>query len=183
MVQTRSQARGDEKEPAPLKPVKPAPSKTQTVKKEKGKTKASGDETASSKKIDTDKIRQLIAEHGSLPFHNTKLAEPDKPTASTILAHVIDALLKSTRISHNIANETMKVLVEEGYQDVKVLQATSWEERREVLERGGYSHYKEKTSTQLGDLAEWVINKYGWIPFAPFSSFRILAIVSYIRIY
>ena len=125
------------------------------------------------------KIEQVMSSYGNLPLHDSDLSEPDKPTAETILAHVMEALVKATRISHNIADDTVRCLIKAGYQDVQKLKSSTWEQRTEVLTEGGYSRYREKAATELGDLAEFVIEKYGEssltcsFPFWNLLSFRI----------
>ena len=47
-----------------------------------------------------------------------------------------------------------------GYADLEKLEKSSWEERTEVLTEGGYTHYREKTATELGELAQLVRHKY-----------------------
>lgn len=105
-------------------------------------------------------IQKLISNYGSLPLHDTSLPEPEKPTAETILAVVIDALVKSTRVSHNIANDAVKCLINAGYHDINKLKQSSWDEKTRVLTEGGYARYREKAATELENLASWVIDNY-----------------------
>lgn len=107
------------------------------------------------------KIQKFISEHGTLPLEDAGLADPDKPTPETVLAYVLDSLLKATRISHNISDGAVHHLIKSGYQDVQKLKNSTWEERAEVLTEGGYSRYREKTATELGDLADLLLEKYG----------------------
>ena len=88
------------------------------------------------------------------------LSDPTKPIAATILAHVFHALLTSTRISHKLALKTLTKCIEAGYADLATLEKSSWQERTEVLTEGGYTHYREKTATELGELAELIRNHY-----------------------
>lgn len=113
------------------------------------------------------KLRNLIEKFGAFPLSDVGLASPQEPTSETILAHLLNALLSSGRISHKIAAKTLRCLVQAGYHDVRTLKASSWERRTEILTEGGYTHYREKMATQLGDLAEWITEKYGMYELRP----------------
>ncbi|EMC93790.1 hypothetical protein BAUCODRAFT_210537 [Baudoinia panamericana UAMH 10762] len=114
------------------------------------------DVTKGGSKVDDHKIEKLLNEHGDLPLSHTALKEPSKPTAETMLAHLFNALLTSTRISHKLAEKTVNTVLEAGWADLATLEKTTWEERTRVLTEGGYTHYREKTATQMGDLVEWI---------------------------
>lgn len=102
---------------------------------------------------------QVLAKCGDPPFKD--LVDDKWPLSNIVMVHILNALLSSTRISHQIASKTLACLVEENYQDLRVLGSTSWQARTEVLTRGGYVHYREKTATYLGDLCELMSEKFG----------------------
>ena len=105
-------------------------------------------------------IQKLLDKHGEWPLANSGLTGPHQPNAKTILAHVFNALLSSTRISHQIAAKSVQCVLDAGYADLSKLEASTWHERTEVLTEGGYTHYRERTATQLGDLAKLTREKY-----------------------
>jgi len=70
-------------------------------------------------------------------------------------------MLTSARINHELAYKSLQCLIEAGYHDLTTLQKSIWKERTEVLTKGGYTRYREKTATALGELAEFVRQKYG----------------------
>ncbi|KAK5168453.1 uncharacterized protein LTR77_007023 [Saxophila tyrrhenica] len=105
-------------------------------------------------------LSKLLSSFASFPLHDCGLSKPTDPTAETILAHVLHALLTSTRISHQIANTTLKKVIEAGYAQLETLEKSTWGQRTQVLTDGGYTHYREKTSTELGELAKLVREKY-----------------------
>ncbi|RYP66948.1 hypothetical protein DL771_007522 [Monosporascus sp. 5C6A] len=111
-------------------------------------------------KIPQSKVRQLIAKYGELPLSDTELAEPGKSTPDTILALLLNAMLSSTRISHALAAKTVATVIKAGYHKLDVLKKSTWEERTQVLTEGGYTHYREKTATMMGELAELIEDKY-----------------------
>lgn len=126
--------------------------------------KTEGDDDAkqatSGAETDDPKIKKLLEDYGAFPLQDTKLKEPTKPTPETMLAHLLNAMLTSTRISHQLAAKTVRTVIEAGYCDLLTLEKSTWEERTEVLTEGGYTHYREKTATQFGDLASWLRQNY-----------------------
>ncbi|CRG84338.1 hypothetical protein PISL3812_01635 [Talaromyces islandicus] len=106
------------------------------------------------------KINKTIDEYGSLPLTGMAVKEPLKPTPETLLALVIHSMLKSTRISHHLAEKAAVRVIDADYHDIKVLSEASWDDKVKVLSEGGYNRYREATATKLGDLADLVNEKY-----------------------
>lgn len=109
-----------------------------------------------------EKLQKAIDKYGRGPLEGTAIEE-EALTGSpdTILAMLIDALLKSKPLSHKLTDRTLRKLVDVGYHDIRKLGGASWEERAMVLEDGGYNRYREQGSTNLGELVEFVNGKYG----------------------
>ena len=112
-------------------------------------------------------IEKLLSNHETLPLQDLGIPDPANPTPSNMLAHIFNAMLTSARISHDLATKSVKCLIEAGYHDLETLKKSSWEERTEVLTKGGYTRYREKTATGLGELAEFMSEKYGMRRDAP----------------
>ncbi|ETI25791.1 hypothetical protein G647_02565 [Cladophialophora carrionii CBS 160.54] len=129
---------------------KGAPSKPNTQQQPKQK-----------KPTNNKKVNTLIQQHANLPLSDTDLENPGKATPDTLLALLLHAILSSTRVSHAIAGKTTSLVIQAGYHKLDVLKKSTWEERTEVLTQGGYTHYREKTATYLGELAELIEGKYG----------------------
>lgn len=72
-------------------------------------------------------IRKLVDETES-PCKVLGLSNPDKASPENILALLINALVSSARISHNIFYNTMRAMIEAGYHDLSTLEKSSWEE-------------------------------------------------------
>ncbi|KAF9637468.1 hypothetical protein BFW01_g8364 [Lasiodiplodia theobromae] len=111
----------------------------------------------------SEKVNNLIDTYGAdpLPLHEPGLLPaPTEPSSATVLAHLFNALLSSSRISHDIAARSARLLVQAGYHDLPTLQASTWQQRADVLTEGGYAHYREKTATELGELAALIEDKY-----------------------
>ena len=124
-------------------------------------TRSAGRKTTS---IDKAKLDKIMSAYGVLPLQDTAVVNPTKSEPETILAMVYLAMLTSARISHQLAYKSLQCLVEAGYHNLQSLKQSSWEERTEVLTKGGYTRYREKTATALGQLAEFIDQKYGMKP-------------------
>lgn len=108
------------------------------------------------------KLEKVVDEFGRTPLHGTAIAEGHlEGSPETLLAMVIDAMLKSRPISHDLSERAVKKVIEVGYHDIQKLGESSWEERTMVLKDGGYNRYREQGATNLGDLAELINEKYG----------------------
>lgn len=136
----------------------PATKKAKTVK---SKPITQDDETQEWYGVDKSKLDAILAAYGVLPLQDSGLVNVDEASPDTILALVYLAMLTSARISHELAYKSVKCLLEAGYHDLEKLKKSTWEERTEVLTKGGYTRYREKTATALGELAEFVDKQYG----------------------
>ena len=188
MARTRAQAAG--KADADASPQRPsagakrsggAPSASSKKRKLEGTRNGPSDaQPPEPKKQDasssSDLIARLLDEYGTLPLSGTAVKDPTTPTASTLLAHVLHAMLSSARISHDLAAKALACCIQAGYHELAVLKKSSWEERTKVLTEGGYTRYREKMATALGKLAELVESDYGtWMdhaqqPLSPLSA-------------
>ena len=115
--------------------------------------------------VDMTKLDTLLSRYGVLPLQDTDLPQKNEPTPETVLALLYLAMLSSARISHELAYRSLQCLIEAGYQDVETLKKSTWQERTEVLTRGGYTRYREKTATALGELADFIEKEYGALYF------------------
>ncbi|EXJ78842.1 hypothetical protein A1O1_09244 [Capronia coronata CBS 617.96] len=105
-------------------------------------------------------IATLIEKYGSLPLSDSAVDEPLSPKPETMLALLLNAMFSSARISHELAAKTLTTTIKAGYHKINVLKKTSWDERTRVLTEGGYTRYREKTATALGDLVEFLEENY-----------------------
>ncbi|OTB12781.1 hypothetical protein K445DRAFT_32945, partial [Daldinia sp. EC12] len=174
MVTTRSRNKNTESSSG----EKRSHSKAATVQAQEPDTKHQKTESSNSSKSNEDegdkrkehyddgaslsnpKIRQLISQYGELPLSQTDLSDLDKATPDTVLALLLNAMLSSSRISHALAAKTVDLVIKAEYHKLEVLKKSTWEERTEVLTQGGYTHYREKTATMMGNLAQLIEDKY-----------------------
>ncbi|KAL4778212.1 COPI associated protein-domain-containing protein [Aspergillus varians] len=109
----------------------------------------------------SEKLEKTIEKYGRGPLEGTAIEEKALTgSPDTILAMLIDAMLKSKPLSHELTERTLRKLVELGYHDIRKLGDASWEERAMALKDGGYNRYREQGSTNLGKLVELVNEKY-----------------------
>ena len=134
----------------------PASKKTKTED-----TTTSEDSKPKSPAVDKSKLDALLSKYGVLPLQDTSLPKQNEPTPETVLSLLYLAMLTSARISHELAYKTVQCVIEAGYHDIGTLRKSTWQERTEVLTKGGYTRYREKTATALGELAEFIGKEYG----------------------
>lgn len=118
-----------------------------------------------SENILASRVHRVVNEFGTTPLAGTPVEDNNhgtlEATPSTVLAMLIDAMLKSHPISHNLSQKAVKTILGAGYHDIERLRESSWEERTMVLKDGGYNRYREQGATNLGDLAKVVCEEYG----------------------
>ncbi|KAJ5106888.1 TruB pseudouridylate synthase (N terminal domain) family protein [Penicillium angulare] len=107
-------------------------------------------------------IQSIISKYGQPPLAGTSLASQPLSHAGpdTVLAMILDVMIKSRPISHDLTRKTLTHLVDAGYHHIDILSSTTWEERTRVLSEGGYNRYREQCATNLGTLADFVSNRY-----------------------
>jgi hypothetical protein len=104
-------------------------------------------------------IETLVAEHGRTFAEEAgiRLRNTPQPLYRTLVM----ACLLSARIRGSVAVATTRALYEAGMRDPRRMADATWQERVDALGRGGYRRYDERTSTQLGDGAELLLDRWG----------------------
>ncbi|KAL4979560.1 COPI associated protein-domain-containing protein [Aspergillus desertorum] len=135
--------------------------KSEESKEEEGSKNKNTNEGRSRRSSISEKLQKTIEKYGRGPLEGTAI-EDKALTGSpdTILAMLMDAMLKSKPMSHELTDRTLKKLIEFGYHDIQKLGEASWEEKAMVLKEGGYNRYREQGSTNLGKSVEFVNEKY-----------------------
>jgi hypothetical protein len=107
----------------------------------------------------TSTVRVLLKLYGRTFAEDLGIdAETNEP--SPLFCLLVSALLFSTRISHNIASKSARILFERGWTTPERMAATTWEQRVQALDEGGYVRYDERTSTMLGETAKMLMDLY-----------------------
>ncbi len=104
-------------------------------------------------------VKVLLNRYGTT-FSEDLHIDIESNTPSSLFALLIAALLSSARISSGIAFKSARILLDRGWTSSKILAATTWEQRVQALDEGGYVRYDERTFTMLGETAELVENLY-----------------------
>lgn len=105
-----------------------------------------------------DLARHLIDEHGRTFADEAAITLRDKPAPLWQL--LVLGLLLSTRISSEIALSTAREFFAEGWRTPQRLRESTWQQRVDVLGRGGYRRYDESTATRLDDAAALLIDRW-----------------------
>ena len=153
---TETKKRKSEAPPDAVDATPPSPKKSKTSEPPQ---RSEATEPAAAYTL-TPELEKLITDFGTSPLDGLSLASPHTPEPSTLLAHLLHALLTSARISNSVAIKTLHCCIEANYHDLPSLEKSTWDDRTAVLTQGGYTRYREKTATQLGDLAKLLRDKY-----------------------
>lgn len=69
-------------------------------------------------------------------------------------------ILFSARINSSIAKSSLNALRDRGWTTADKMQQSTWDERVEALTEGGYTRYRERTATMLGNTVEHLMSTY-----------------------
>ncbi|KAJ6036810.1 hypothetical protein N7540_001089, partial [Penicillium herquei] len=110
----------------------------------------------------SSRIHSVTTEFGQRPLTGTLFDKQDHLDAApdTVLAMVLDVMVKSRPISHDLSRRALAHMIEEGYHHIDILSSTTWEERTNVLREGGYNRYREQCAINRGTLANMVSKGY-----------------------
>ncbi|WP_328584246.1 endonuclease [Streptomyces sp. NBC_00370] len=108
---------------------------------------------------DREAVRDLLKTHGRTYADEADIRLKDTP--QPLYRLLVLANLLSARIRSDIALATARALAEAGLRGPRQMAKATWQQRVDALGRGGYRRYDERTSTQLGEGAERLIEDYG----------------------
>ncbi|MFD8997552.1 HhH-GDP family DNA glycosylase [Streptomyces abikoensis] len=108
---------------------------------------------------DQETARALLRAHGRTFAEEAGIRLKDTP--QPLYRLLVLALLLSARIRASVAVETARALAGAGMKDARAMADATWQQRVDALGEGGYRRYDERTSTQLGDGAELLLERYG----------------------
>jgi endonuclease III len=104
-------------------------------------------------------VDELLREHGSTYASAAGVRLADKP--SPLFQLLVLTMLSSTRISADIAVEAARELFKAGWRTPQKMRDATWQQRVDALGRGSYRRYDESTSTNLEELSQMLLEKYG----------------------
>jgi len=108
---------------------------------------------------DRDLVQRLLDRHGSTYAEAAGIRLADEPAPLWQL--LVLSLLLSARISSELAVRAAREVFDAGCTTPERTGGTTRQQRVHALGRGGYRRYDERTSTQLGELADRVLDEYG----------------------
>jgi endonuclease III len=106
-----------------------------------------------------DTARAVLDRHGTTYADEAGIRLEDQPAPLFQLLVLADLL--SARINADIAVSAARELFEAGFTTPERMREASWQARVDALGRGSYRRYDERTSTQLGEAAELVLDRWG----------------------
>ncbi|MHA7960174.1 HhH-GDP family DNA glycosylase [Streptomyces sp. L500] len=108
---------------------------------------------------DKETARALLRAHGRTFAEEAGIRLKDTP--QPLYRLLVLAMLLSARIRASVAVESARALAGAGMKDARAMADATWQQRVDALGEGGYRRYDERTSTQLGDAAELLLERYG----------------------
>ncbi len=105
-----------------------------------------------------DIARTLVREHGRTFAEDAGITLRDEP--SPLWRLLVLSLLLSARIDAAIAVASARELSAAGWRTPQRMRDSTWQQRVDVLGRGGYRRYDERTSTQLADAAVLLLDRW-----------------------
>lgn len=108
---------------------------------------------------DKETARALLRAHGRTFAEEAGIRLKDTP--QPLYRLLVLAVLLSARIRASVAVEAARALAGAGMKDARAMADATWQQRVDALGEGGYRRYDERTSTQLGDGAELLLERYG----------------------
>lgn len=103
-------------------------------------------------------VRALLERHGTTYAEESgiRLRNTPQPLYQVlVLAHLLSA-----RIRASVAVASARALFDAGMRSPRRMADATWQQRVDALGEGGYRRYDERTSTQLGDAAELLLEEY-----------------------
>lgn len=102
--------------------------------------------------------RSLMERHGTTFAEQAGITLRDKP--SPLYRLLVLSTLLSARIDSDIAVAAARELSRAGFRTPRRMADATWQQRVDALGRGHYRRYDERTSTQLGDGARLLLDRY-----------------------
>ncbi|GLJ91765.1 endonuclease [Streptomyces poonensis] len=104
-------------------------------------------------------VRELTAAEGRTYAEEAGIRLRDTP--QPLYRLLVLSCLLSARIRSSTALAAARALFEAGFGSPRAMADATWQQRVDALGRGGYRRYDERTSTQLGDGARLVLDRWG----------------------
>ena len=103
-------------------------------------------------------VRELLDRHGRLYAEDASIRLADRP--GPLYQLLVLATLLSAPIPADTAVAPARELFAAGYHNPKAMSEAGWQDRVDVLARGHYRRYDERTATMLGDSADLLSSQW-----------------------
>ncbi|WP_031056069.1 endonuclease [Streptomyces ochraceiscleroticus] len=103
-------------------------------------------------------VQALLETHGQTYAAEAGITLRDTP--QPLYQLLVLSCLLSARIRASVAVAAARELFEAGMRDARSMRDATWQQRVDALGRGSYRRYDERTSTQLGDGAQLLLEEY-----------------------
>jgi len=103
-------------------------------------------------------VQALLKHEGTTYAEEAGVSLRDTP--APLFQVLVLALLLSARIQAGLAVAAARALFDAGMRDARRMADATWQQRVDALGEGGYRRYDERTSTQLGEAAELLQQRY-----------------------
>lgn len=104
-------------------------------------------------------VQSLLESHGRTYAEDAGVTL--KNTPQPLYQLLVMSCLLSARIRASVAIDAARALFRAGMRDARHMASASWQQRVDALGEGHYRRYDERTSTQLGEGAAMLSERYG----------------------
>ncbi len=106
-----------------------------------------------------DTVNELLDRHGQT-FAEELGIDLSRPTPSPLFRLLYASVLYGARINSQIATRAATNLQKAGWRTAPKMAQSRWEDRVAALHDAGYTRYQERTATMLGDLSQFVTERW-----------------------
>src|SRR4051794_33617984 len=104
-------------------------------------------------------VKRLLEEYGQTYAEEAGIELRNEPDPLYQLLVLVTLL--SAPIGSGVAVSTARELFRAGYRSPGAMLAATWQDRVDALGRGHYRRYDESTATELGDAAQYCLERWG----------------------
>ncbi|MGW4911870.1 endonuclease [Streptomyces sp. NPDC004270] len=101
----------------------------------------------------------LLTAHGQTYAREAGVKLRDTP--QPLYQLLVLAQLLSARIRASVATDAARALFDDGMHNPKRMSEATWQQRVDALGKGHYRRYDERTATQLAEVADRLLERYG----------------------
>jgi hypothetical protein len=104
-------------------------------------------------------VSRLLDQHGQTYAEELGI-KLESGSPSALFQWLCASVLYSARIGSQIAAQAFRNLKRRGWRTARGMAGSTWDQRVTELNQAGYARYQERTATMLGDLSEFVLERW-----------------------